>query len=424
MKLRRAFGLVALLALALPGRADIDRYLDNGDDSFAWQLGDAAGRPYKLIEMTSQTWRGIAWKHSLTIFLPQQVKYPDAAVLFITGGTPGEFSQEAMLGAMLANAIGAPFAILWDIPNQPLFDNLNEDALIAYTFAQALQSREMDWPLLFPMAKSAVRAMDALQAWSEEAWDTKITRFITAGASKRGWTTWFTGAIDPRVVGIMPMVYDNLDLNAQMRHQIELWGRYSPMISDYTERGLQELLGTDAGAGLGSIVDPFTYRDRITMPKLIINGTNDAYWTLDALNLYRDQLSGQTYQLYVPNSGHGLQDITRVLTGCQGFVHQVFGRLDEPTYTWDYTVADGQVTLTITAPAATTADLWTTTAPRAEFTDAEWKPTRMTRDGDLWRAGVPVPATGYLAVFGEATFELGGVGTPRSTTLRLVKAGD
>ena len=33
----------------------------------------------------------------------------------------------------------------------------------------------------------------------------EVSKFVVAGASKRGWTTWTTGAVDPRVVGIEPV---------------------------------------------------------------------------------------------------------------------------------------------------------------------------------------------------------------------------
>ena len=33
-----------------------------------------------------------------------------------------------------------------------------------------------------------------------------ISQFIIAGASKRGWTTWTTAAVDPRVIAIVPLV--------------------------------------------------------------------------------------------------------------------------------------------------------------------------------------------------------------------------
>ena len=37
-------------------------------------------------------------------------------------------------------------------------------------------------------------------------------------------------------------------------------------------------------------VDPYAYRDRLQTPKLITLGTNDPYWPLEALELYRGDL--------------------------------------------------------------------------------------------------------------------------------------
>ena len=39
-----------------------------------------------------------------------------------------------------------------------------------------------------------------------------IERFVIAGASKRGWTTWTTGAVDNRVVAMIPMVMPILNM--------------------------------------------------------------------------------------------------------------------------------------------------------------------------------------------------------------------
>ncbi len=167
------------------------------------------------------------------------------------------------------------------------------------------------------MVKSAVRGMDAVQAAAEKEWDLKLETFTVSGASKRGWTTWLTGAVDPRAIAIAPMVIDVLNMVPQMKHQRETWGDLSEQIDDYKNQGLDKQMETPRGKALKKIVDPYAYRDRFTQPKLILLGTNDRYWTLDALNLYWDDLPGEKYVLYVPNNGHGIKDYPRLFGAMQ-----------------------------------------------------------------------------------------------------------
>ena len=89
-------------------------------------------------------------------------------------------------------------------------------------------------------------------------------------------------SIDPRVQALAPMVIDVLNMGPQMKHQVATWGKYSEQIHDYTERGIQKYMPTERGQALEQIVDPYSYRQTLTQPKLIILGTNDRYWPLDA----------------------------------------------------------------------------------------------------------------------------------------------
>ena len=157
------------------------------------------------------------------------------------------------------------------------------------------------------MVKSVVRAMDAIQQWSRKGARGEVLKFVVTGASKRGWTTWLTAVVDKRVIAIAPMVIDMLNIPAQIPNQLKQWGQFSIQIVDYTRRGLvQPENQTDRHARLWEMVDPYSYRDRLKIPKLIILGTNDPYWTLNALDLYWHGLTGIKHVLYVPNAGHSL----------------------------------------------------------------------------------------------------------------------
>ena len=201
--------------------------------------GLTQGTQVQDLQLTSLQWQGSTWTHRLQIVKPTKLLYPDRALLIITFGNGS--AEEAMLAKVAANTNGAPAVILYGVPNQPIF-GLKEDALIAHTFVKYLETNDADWPLLFPMTKSAVKAMDAISEFSEKEWGHKIDKFVVSGGSKRGWTTWLTAAVDKRVIGIVPMVYNNLNLGKQMPHQLESWGAYSRSISDYTEQDLPKAL--------------------------------------------------------------------------------------------------------------------------------------------------------------------------------------
>ena len=84
---------------------------------------------------TDRVWRHF---HQLVIIEPPQMKKPSVAMLLINGGRLDP--QEAGLLSILAAAGSAPVVYLGDIPNQPLFGNLREDALIAYTLKKYLET--------------------------------------------------------------------------------------------------------------------------------------------------------------------------------------------------------------------------------------------------------------------------------------------
>jgi hypothetical protein len=97
--------------------------------------------------------------------------------------------------------------------------------------------------LLFPMVKSVVRGMDAVQkflaspASSGNVPPVKIKDFVLAGGSEegltRGWVTWLVPTTDERVRGIIPIGFDFLSLHEQLPHQYASLGGYSSSLSSY-----------------------------------------------------------------------------------------------------------------------------------------------------------------------------------------------
>lgn len=452
--IRRYRVLLCVLALAavvcLPTAAGLLEYVAKPDAAFAWsKSGEQNVDGCRVVDlaMTSQVWQGITWKHTIRIFIPEQVRYR-AVLLYITGGEPGK--EEMDFGTALANLSGAAVAILFNIPNQPLFENwaddaamasivknlpqgafatvgkgLTEDALIAFTFVKYFETGDDTWPLLLPMAKSAVKAMDAIQAFARQEYGASVNTFVITGASKRGWTTWLTGAAEAdgdRVKGIAPMVIDTLNIPAQMRHQMETWGAYSEEIDDYTKLGLQQKMESAQGVSLMKNVDPYSYRDRIRVPKLIINGANDPYWVTDALNVYWNDLVGLKWVLYDPNSGHGLDDRVRVNNTLSAFVRAVATDKSLPDMNWKYTEDNGSLKLTLGAlPRPAAARLWVVHSPNLDFRPQRWEATPMVAEGDAFVGSVPKPHEDNIAVFGEAEFSIDNRSFTLSTQVRIVR---
>ena len=253
------------------------------------------------------------------------------------------------------------------------------------------------------MVKSAVRAMDTVQAFAKQEWQMDIEHFIVTGASKRGWTTWLTAATDPRVNALAPMVINMLNMPAHNKLQLESFGSYSEQIQDYTDRGLQEALSTKKGDALRQIVDPYVYRKQLLQPKLIILGTNDAYWPVDSLNLYWNELQGDKYILYVPNNGHGITDFPRVVSAVAALQRSLTGGKPMPKLTWHLDDKGEKARFELTSDIAPSAvRQWTAVSDTRDFRKAEWTSTPVhakENDGHSFQAEMAKPSKGFNATF-------------------------
>lgn len=380
----------AVLPSVITPKNALAQYLNNGDKTFKWEVKDSYNLDdvtvYSVL-LTSQKWREYTWTHQLSVIVPKENKH-DGALLFITGGSINKEGLpnwsdkgDALVKSFsaIAKENSAIVAVLKQTPNQPLYNNLTEDALISYTLHNYNKDGDYSWPLLFPMVKSAKGAMDAVQEFSKQKLRHSINRFVVSGASKRGWTTWLTGAVDKRVTAIAPMVIDMLNMPVSMNYQIKVWKDYSIQIEDYVKLGLVQDLGTGGSNDLTTMIDPYAYRKALTMPKMIVMGTNDPYWPIDNIKNYYDSIPGQNLLHYVPNVGHGLGDGKEAMTTLSSFFGLTMSRSSYPVCVWKSSQSDKGVKVNIKTTPDKLIDvtLWRSNSPDLDFRNDKWESQKL-----------------------------------------------
>ena len=158
------------------------------------------------------------------------------------------------------------------------------------------------------------------------------------------------------------------------------------------------------------MMDPFTYRKQLTLPKLLIVGTNDPYWTCDAMNLYWDDLVGRKFIRQVPNAGHSLKGgRDGAFATLAVFFRHVAASRPLPTHSWSMADGGNRLKLTMTAmPAPSKVRFWKANSRDLDFRGSEWTSTELSRTGDEWIGATNVPEGKHVAVFGELEFQLDG----------------
>lgn len=329
----------------------LDKYVAAPDPNYAFRLVSrkrAKAGTFYVLHLASQVWRTgrdvdrILWRHWLEVYVPDRVEH-DTALLFVTGGDNNSEPPEGPQPILMQIAVDtrSVTARLLDVPNQPLhfladpeFRARTEDGILAFAWAQYMKDGDTAWLALQPMVKSVIRAMDAVSAFCIDLKPagTNVRRYVVAGASKRGWTSWLTAAVDPRVIGVAPIVIDVLNMPASMKHQRQAYGHFAEAVHDYVENGVLAAMDSPRGRAATAIVDPYSYRQRYTMPKLIMNSTGDQFFLPDSWQFYWNDLPGPKALRYLPNTNHGLDD--SAYETLRTFYASVLADKPLPRFTW------------------------------------------------------------------------------------------
>lgn len=426
--------LLACLCLAKMASihaAPLDDYVKQFDPHYHWEISsieeDLEAKIYR-VSLTSQIWRtskevnNPIWKHQLTIVVPSGSLVSHTALLSIGSGiqdgTETIYSSDKLPLLEIALKTHRIVCEISHIPNQYLkFSDewdaryiekgRKEDALVAYTWDKYLKTKDATWPLRMPMTKAVVRAMDACEELIQQELSHDVDGFILIGLSKRGWAAWTSAAVDSRVKGVIPVVIDLLNLKASFTRNFMAYGIWSLAVRDYVDINMFERWNNDAFTQLMKIIEPFEYRERLTMPKYIINATGDEFFLPDSSSLYFHDLPEKKHLLYLPNTGHRVT-ASRISETIIAYVNLLTHNETLPTVTWKFTEDKQLIVEASTAPVKAT--LW-----KAHNSNA--RDFRITTIGNNWTSSpltintdrkysVPlsVPELGWSAYFIEFDF--------------------
>ncbi|MEM9702125.1 MAG: PhoPQ-activated protein PqaA family protein [Planctomycetota bacterium] len=411
-------------------RTPLDAYVHAEDPAYGWKVLHRVPRPRHtelIVELTSQQWRDAAevsrteWRHTLSIVVPAGAA-SDAALLLVTGGAndraPPDRASHRLRQA--AHATGSVVAELSCVPNQPLRvltssrpeKPRKEDDLLAASWVECIETEDPTWLAQLPMAKSAVAAMTAVQeAVARVDGAPSIERFTVAGASKRGWTAWLAAAVDDRVAAVAPIVIDVLNIAPSMKHHLASYGRWSRALQDYERQGLADRLDDPESAAIRAIVDPYVYRERLTMPKCLINASGDEFFLPDSSRFYFDDLVGEKHLSYAPNAGHALRG-SDALDTLVAFHASIAHGLERPTLSWD-SAYDAPVHTVRCSAEPTEATLWRAVNPSARdfrlpVIGEAFQPTPLEPQPDgSYRVPISAPERGFSATFARFSFDIG-----------------
>lgn len=405
-------------------RTPLDDYVQTPDPAYRYefvQSQDSDGVRGSLLRMTSQEWLTEAevdrtkWEHYLWVYTPGSVKH-STGFLFITGGAnDGKVPKPSREFANLARTTGSVVTELRMVPNQTLvFKNDNygprkEDEIISYGWRRYLEgSKDPKWLARLPMTKAAVRAMDTVTAFSatEQGGSADVDKFVVAGGSKRGWTTWTTAAVDKRVVAAVPIVIDTLNVEKAFVYHYRKYGFWATAVGDYFREGIMDRIDDPEFRAMMAIVDPYAYRARYTMPKFMVNAAGDQFFRPESSRFYYPGLPGEKHLRYVPNAGHNVSKGTDAFASVVAFYQAVLEGQARPELHWTVE-PDGALRVTSNV-APKTVRLWAGTNPkyndfRLDSAGPIYKSTVLEPVAEnTWVGRVEKPAAGFTAYFVEA----------------------
>lgn len=179
---------------------------------------------------------------------------------------------------------------------------------------------------------------------------------------------------------------------------------------------------------MADIIDPFVYRNRYTMPKLVIDAGGDEFFQPDDNYYWWDAMPGEKHLLMIQNAEHSMATgVTEIIQSVSAFADSVFAGTERPSMEWQLSTnaTGGSVSVTMSEEPVKLFVRWTDTldgyrkdfrlvagpdnctSPRIPVSGAcgqpiLWKTMNATKVGPMkYTASFSNPESGWRAFFIE-----------------------
>jgi PhoPQ-activated pathogenicity-related protein len=209
----------------------------------------------------------------------------------------------------------------------------------------------------------------------------------------------------------VPIVIDVANARSSLQNHAEAYGFWSEAIGNYYQHKILQRFDHPRMQTLYEIVDPYYYRDRLTMPKYIVNASGDQFFLPDSSKFYYDELQGDKLLWYVPNGDHGLKN-TDAVQSIAAFYSMISSGKKSPQYSWKFEENGSIRVFAKTKP--TEVVLWRANNPtardfRLKTIGPAFESTTLKADVDGNYVAPPPPEQpGWTASFVELTYDVGG----------------
>jgi hypothetical protein len=143
-------------------------------------------------------------------------------------------------------------------------------------------------------------------------------------------------------------VLDAINFVAVEHHQWRAYGGWTYALQDYLDMDIMTRLDDPNMVLLQQMEDPFFYKDRLTMPKMIVNAVMDEFQQPDDTHYWWADMPEPKHFLIAPNAEHSLiTGILEVVPAIGAWIQNLLYKERIPTLDWKISTTTGEITATL-----------------------------------------------------------------------------